>query len=63
MDDLAATFEKYEINLDELDEYLKWVDTPEFALKKHNPPCCVVQKRGEESGSSLDTASSSRALS
>jgi hypothetical protein len=36
VDDVACTFEKYKINIEELQEYLKWVDTPEFALKKHD---------------------------
>ena len=36
MEDLASTFSKYKVTIDDLNEYMKWVDTPEFALAKHN---------------------------
>jgi hypothetical protein len=35
MEDLAATFDQHKVSLEDLDEYLKWVDTPEFAFTKH----------------------------
>lgn len=35
MDDVACSFAKHKINLSELEEYINWVDTPEFKLKKH----------------------------
>ena len=35
MEDMACTLNKHKINIEELNEFIKWVDTPEFALKKH----------------------------
>lgn len=35
LEDLAVTFGKYRVSVDDLSEFVKWVDTPEFALQKH----------------------------
>lgn len=35
LDDLACAFERHRVSLGELDEYINWVDTPEFRLGRH----------------------------
>jgi len=35
LDDLARAFNKHRICVSDLEEFIKWVDTPEFHLKKH----------------------------
>ena len=35
LDDVARAFEKHKINIVDLEDYVKYVDTPEFELKKH----------------------------
>jgi hypothetical protein len=35
LDDLARAFNKHRINIADLEEFIKWVDTPEFQLEKH----------------------------
>ena len=35
LDDIAAAFHKHRVDVGELEEFVKWVDTPEFALAKH----------------------------
>ena len=36
LDDVAGAFNKYQINISDLEEYINWVDTPEFVLSKHD---------------------------
>ena len=36
MDDVACAFNKFKINVADLEEFISWVDTPEFELKGHN---------------------------
>ena len=33
---MACAFYKYKINLSDLEEFINWVDTPEFVLDKHD---------------------------
>ncbi len=47
INDVAATFDLHKITVDDLNEYLKWVDTPEFALTKHNDPTLLANHAGE----------------
>ncbi len=44
---MAATFDIHKITVDDLNEYLKWVDTPEFVLSKHNDPKLLSNHAGE----------------
>ncbi len=33
---MACAFNKYKINLSDLEEFINWVDTPDFVLNKHD---------------------------
>lgn len=35
LDDVARSFAKHKINISDLEEFINWVDTPEFALVNH----------------------------
>lgn len=35
LDDLSCAFERHRVTINELEEYINWVDTPEYRLSKH----------------------------
>ena len=36
LDDVACAFNKFKINISDLEEFINWVDTPDFELSSHN---------------------------
>lgn len=45
---MACAFNKYKINLSDLEEYINWVDTPEFALLKHDNKTSLTLTRSDK---------------